>query len=156
MTEIKPWQDRVKPGAFTGVKMEAMLAEIAELRAALAKSQPVEQKKCGNTSCAKTDANGGVHDCWYPDCLTEVKPTAPTAAAVLPNGVTASNVYEAYAEGLKAGAQPVEQGEPVRPMSDEEREDAFSRLPNAKSGQFYYYLGIADAEAFHGIKGATE
>ena len=43
MTEIKPWQDRVKPGAFTGVKMEAMLAEIAELRAALAKSQPVEQ-----------------------------------------------------------------------------------------------------------------
>jgi hypothetical protein len=45
---------------------------------------------------------------------------------------------------------------PVRPMSDEEREDAFSRLPNAKSGQFYYYLGIADAEAFHGIKGATE
>ena len=45
---------------------------------------------------------------------------------------------------------------PVRPMSDEEREDAFSRLPNAKSGQFYYYLGIADAEAFHGIKGVTE
>ena len=45
MTEIKPWQDRVKPGAFTGVKMEAMLAEIAELRAALAKSQPVEQGK---------------------------------------------------------------------------------------------------------------
>lgn len=34
MTEIKPWQDRVKPGAFTGVKMEAMLAEIAEHRAA--------------------------------------------------------------------------------------------------------------------------
>lgn len=55
-----------------------------------------------------------------------------------------------------AKSQPVEQGEPVRPMSDEEREDAFSRLPNAKSGQFYYYLGIADAEAFHGIKGATE
>ena len=43
MNEIKPWQDRVKPGAFTGVKMEAMLAEIAELRAALAKSQPVDQ-----------------------------------------------------------------------------------------------------------------
>ena len=55
-----------------------------------------------------------------------------------------------------AKSQPVEQGEPVRPMSDEEREDAFSRLPNAKSGQFYYYLGIADAEAFHGIKGVTE
>ena len=57
---------------------------------------------------------------------------------------------------LRAALAKVEQGEPVRPMSDEEREDAFSRLPNAKSGQFYYYLGIADAEAFHGIKGATE
>ena len=42
MTEIKPWQDRVKPGAFTGVKMEAMLAEIAELRAALAKVEQVK------------------------------------------------------------------------------------------------------------------
>ena len=42
MTEIKPWQDRVKPGAFTGVKMEAMLAEIAELRARVAELESGE------------------------------------------------------------------------------------------------------------------
>lgn len=138
--------------------LRSLASQVEALTAALAKSQPVEQKKCGNTSCAKTDANGGVHDCWYPDCLTEVKPTAPTAAAVLPNGVTASNVYEAYAEGLKAGAQPVEQGEPVRPMSDEKISAGFIEPIQVQLLTAYemWVTAVRWTEEQHGIKGATE
>ena len=106
--------------ADRGMKAEQ---ERDELRAALAKSQPVEQ---GEPVARVTGYHAG-------RCVIEPL----DRATVFPAGMA---VYT----------------RPVRPMSDEEREDAFSRLPNAKSGQFYYYLGIADAEAFHGIKGATE
>lgn len=70
MTEIKPWQDRVKPGAFTGVKMEAMLAEIAELRAALAKSQPVERG--APVAWVRCHPDGTLTDELMPNSIIEV------------------------------------------------------------------------------------
>ena len=89
--------------------------------------------------------------------MTEIKPWKQRIENTTLMGPLATyQAMEAEIAELRAALAKVEQGEPVRPMSDEEREDAFSRLPNAKSGQFYYYLGIADAEAFHGIKGVTE
>ena len=122
MTEIKPWKQRIENTTLMGplATYQAMEAEIAELRAALAK---VEQ---GEPVARVTGYHAG-------RCVIEPL----DRATVFPAGMA---VYT----------------HPVRPMSDEQIEDAFSRLPNAKSGQFYYYLGIADAEAFHGIKGATE
>lgn len=132
MTEIKPWQDRVKPGAFTGVKMEAMLAEIAELRAALAKSQPVER---------------GAPVAWV-----RCHPDGTLTDELMPNSII--EVVRKY-----SGAWVPLFARPVCPMSDEQATDGFCNSPMQPQVLTAYDIWITAvrwAEEVHGIGGKAQ
>ena len=174
MTEIKTWGDRlaeIPDGTITTSYhvTGAMQDEIDELRARLAQQAEMVEK-C--MVAMNENADRGMkaeqeRDELFRAALEQVEPVAwqcrtrPDWHDQWMGWVDCSKeVFEDYTRVPLLHDWHYEVRElfthPVRPMSDEEIEDAFSRLPNAKSGQFYYYLGIADAEAFHGIKGATE
>ena len=156
MTEIKPWQDRVKPGAFTGVKMEAMLAEIAEHRAAkVEQGKPVawfidvttNGESTGDWQVAAREHWGDLSIC-KPLFTRPVRPmsgepvlgtkTWMEGGVVMTQNLTASDIYK-----------------PV-PMTEDEFITAVEASGIEVDNVEAAFAIKRIVELFHGIKGATE
>jgi hypothetical protein len=83
---------------------------------------------------------------------TPAQPEKQQCAAVLPNGKTATNVYEAYAIGLSQGAQPA-----LKPLTDEQTRSGFCQSEEqwtfrGMSAWQVWQEAKAWTEAAHGIK----
>ena len=131
MTEIKSWQDRFvgqyKTDDLPNLLLTYMLAEIAELRAALAESRPVEQGE-------PVEVQG--------------RP-AENFSFMVVDPKDADDLIKCGWEIRKLFTHP------VRPMSDEQIAQ-WMPVGLLRTEEFVYQKGIKDAEKFHGIKGATE
>ena len=86
------------------------------------------------------------------------EPTKTAGAAIMPNGVCVSNVYDAYQEGRKSVmVEPLSEGEPLytspqkrEALSDRLTANMFNANQKATSAACYW-AGVSDAEKHHGI-----